>query len=255
MPAHLLPRIYGSSENFFVMSLEDGIPLSKVYCKNMIVSLLNYMFTNFWNNSHSDNTFNERCYAFYNTKTLDRIKLSLEGNMAIDYHIINKQDIGDIQSLMKKVDFESLSNGIPTTFHGDFILENILLKKDGTYCLVDWRQDFQGLLKYGDMYYDLAKLRHNLQFNHYNVENNLYNITEINVPSKECILDMKCNYYHMNELYAFDKCIEEHGLELKKITIINSLIWINMSPLHLYPVSNFLFNLGKYSLHNLLCEE
>jgi NDP-sugar pyrophosphorylase family protein len=255
MPSHLLPHIHNYSDNFFVMSNEDGTPLSKVYNKNMIVELLNYMFSNFWIKTYSDDMFKEKCFNFYNTKTLDRIKTSLKNNMATDYHIINKCNVGDIMSLIQRVDFDFLTDGKPTTFHGDFILENILIKKDGTYCLVDWRQDFQGSVVYGDMYYDLAKLRHNLQLNHYNVENNLFNITDISTTHKECIVDMKCNYYLINELHDFDKYIEGRGLNLKKIKILNSLIWINMSPLHSYPLSNFLFNLGKYSLHKILCEE
>lgn len=255
MPSHLLPHIHNYSDNFFVMSNEDGTPLSKVYNKNMIVDLLNYMFSNFWIKTYSDDMFKEKCFNFYNTKTLDRIKTSLKNNMATDYHIINKCNVGDIMSLIQRVDFDFLTDGKPTTFHGDFILENILIKKDETYCLVDWRQDFQGSVVYGDMYYDLAKLRHNLQLNHYNVENNLFNITDISTTHTECILDMKCNYYLINELQAFDKYIEGRELNLKKIKILNSLIWINMSPLHSYPLSNFLFNLGKYSLHKILCEE
>jgi NDP-sugar pyrophosphorylase family protein len=255
MPSHLLPRIHNYSDNFFIMSNEDGTPLSKIYHENMIVDLLNYMFTNFWVKTYSDDTFNEKCFHFYNTKTLDRIQMSLKSNLATDYHIINKCNVGDIMSLMQRVDFAYLTDGKPTTFHGDFILENILIKKDGTYCLVDWRQDFQGSVVYGDMYYDLAKLRHNLQLNHYNVENNLFNITDISTEDKECVLDMKCNYYLMCELHAFDRDIEARGLNLKKIKMLNSLIWINMSPLHSYPLSNFLFNLGKYSLHKILCEE
>ena len=255
IPVHLLPQIHGSSDNFFVMSLESGLPLSKVYCKNMVKKLLDFMFSNFWCKAYVDNTFKEKCYDFYKLKTLDRIKLALESDIVIDYHVINKQDIGDIHSLIKKIDFEYLSDGTPTQFHGDFILENILLKNDETYCLVDWRQDFEGLLEYGDMYYDLAKLRHNLQVNHQNVEENLFYINNDTKVKNECTLDMKCNYYLMNELQCFDKYIEQRGLDLKKVKMINSLIWINMSPLHTYPLSNFLFNLGKYSLHNLLCEE
>ena len=41
-------------------------------------------------------------------------------------------------------------------------------------------------------------------------------------------------------------------IKSKKIDILNGLIWINMSPLHTYPLSNFLFNLGKLKLHNTL---
>ena len=63
---------------------------------------------------------------------------------------------------------------------------------------------------------------------------------------------MKCNYFLVNQLTSFDKFVKEKDLDMKKIKIINSLIWINMSPLHEYPLSNFLFNFGKYNLYNSL---
>ena len=59
------------------------------------------------------------------------------------------------------IDFEWLSQAKQHQFHGDFILDNIIKTKNG-YSLLDWRQDFSGLLRAGDMYYDLAKLNHNL---------------------------------------------------------------------------------------------
>ncbi len=174
-------------------------------------------------------------------------------NVATDYLVINNREIGNIHSLIKKIDFDYLCDAKASTFHGDFILDNIILKPDDSYCLADWRQDFQGSMEYGDMYYDLAKLRHNIQFNHANIENKLFDITEISSKKiKTCTIDMKCNYYLMNNLLEFDAYILKKGLDLEKIKILNSLIWINMSPLHSYPLSNFLFNLGKYSLHQII---
>ena len=41
--------------------------------------------------------------------------------------------------------------------------------------MLDWRQDFAGELIVGDMYYDLAKLNHNLTINHEIVNKKLYN--------------------------------------------------------------------------------
>ena len=52
----------------------------------------------------------------------------------------------------------------------------------------------------------------------------------------------------VNQIQEFEKFVSEYNYDLRKIKIITSLIWINMAPLHSFPLSNFLFNLGKYNL-------
>ena len=247
-PEGLIPKIFNHSDNYFSMELIKGTILSEKYSKNLIINLLDYMFLHFWNKTFEDVNFKDICYKFYHDKTIDRINKGLEKKITIDYDIINGEQIGDILSLIKKINFNDLCLDKPTLFHGDFILDNILLNEKNEYCLIDWRQDFQGNLEYGDMYYDLAKLRHNLQFNHENIERKLFDIKHINQTT--CIIDMKCNYFLMKQLEQFDNYILNKGLNLKKIKLLNAIIWINMSPLHSYPLSNFLFNLGKLTLYN-----
>ena len=116
---------------------------------------------------------------------------------------------------------------------------------DGGYKLLDWRQDFAGELYNGDKYYDLAKLRHNIIFNHENVSNNLY---DIKIKNNNVIIDLKCNYTLINQLKDFDNFVLDNKLNLKKIKILTALIWLNMSPLHEYPLNEFLFYFGKYNL-------
>ena len=47
---------------------------------------------------------------------------------------------------------------------------------------------------------------------------------------------------------------EENGLDVRKIRTLSAIIWINMAPLHQYPLSKFLFNFGKYNLYCMLEE-
>jgi len=86
---------------------------------------------------------------------------------------------------------------------------------------------------------------------------NLYEIKyipiDINNPIKnmnknKIELDLKCNYFFMEQLNDFDKFVLEHNYDLKKIKIIMSLIWLNMSPLYDNRLSEFLFYFGKYNL-------
>ena len=142
------------------------------------------------------------------------------------------------------IDTNWLCNGLPSQFHGDFILDNIIETNDG-FCLIDWRQDFASDLEIGDIYYDLAKLNHNLTVNHDIVNKNLFN------PSSDnCYILTNSTLNECKELlHVF---IKDNWYDLKKVNILTSLIWINMAPLHEYPFNTFLFNFGKYNLYKNL---
>ena len=242
-----IPRIYGYTDNFISMELINSKPLSEIYEYGLIKKLLDWTNINLWQNKldiEIDN-FRDTCYNFYYNKTVDRIKLFLERKNNIDFEIINNIKIKPIYELLKDIDFNELCDSNPGRYHGDFILDNILIK-DGNFILIDWREDFGGCIEYGDMYYDLAKLKHNIYFNHKNI---LLNLFEINIKNKsECSLDMKCNYILIKQLQDFERFVKENNLNLRKINIIQSLIWINMAPLYDNPLASFLFNIGKFSL-------
>ena len=62
------------------------------------------------------------------------------------------------------------------------------------------------------------------------------------------MIDIKCNFLHINKVKDFENFVRENNFDLKKIKILMSLIWINMAAMHEYPLSNFLFNFGKFNL-------
>ena len=242
------PIIFDKSKNYHIMELIDSKPLSEIYDHGLIYKLLNWSKKNLWIEQPDFSNFKNICKKFYYNKTMDRINIGFKKNLFYEYDKINGIKIKSIYDLIKKVDFDYLSETKPYNFHGDFILDNILFK-DGRFYLIDWREDFGGDVKNGDIYYDLSKLRHNIFFNHKNIENNLF---EIIIEGNNCNIDLKCNYFLINQLNDYEKFIIENNLDYKKIKILTSLIWINMAPLHEFPLSNFLFNFGKYNLHLVL---
>jgi thiamine kinase-like enzyme len=142
------------------------------------------------------------------------------------------------------------------SFHGDFILDNIIKTKD-SYVLIDWRHEFDNELSYGDIYYDLAKLRHNLFLNHKNINDGLFTIQMMDgsgggdsdgEESSSVRVDMKCNYFLIQQFADYDRFIKENGYDMNKIRIITSLIWLNMSSLYEGDFGKFLFYFGKYHL-------
>lgn len=242
----LSPKILKSTDNFHSMELIDSKPLSEIYNYGHIQKLLSYSLKNIWIKNNCKN-FKDICYKFYYEKTIERINMAKKDNLIQDYFIINNLEVCDIDTLIKKVNFDELCNGYSTNFHGDFILDNILYKNNKFY-LIDWRENFgKDNLEYGDMYYDLAKLKHNIFFNHKNIEEGLYGL--IKTSENSCIVDLKCNFFLIQQLNDYEKFITKYELNKKKINILMSLIWINMAPLHEYPLSNFLFNFGKYNLY------
>jgi hypothetical protein len=92
------------------------------------------------------------------------------------------------------------------------------------------------------MYYDLAKLNHNLTINHDIVNKNLFGASKEN-----CYILVNSKLKECEEI--LHKFIVDNKLDLKKVKILSAIIWINMAPLHEYPFNNFLFSYGKYNLY------
>jgi choline kinase len=237
----LVPKIIDSRENFYKYEKAEGKLFSKSVNADKFTKFLTWSNDNLWIKTE-DSSFKDKCYNFYINKTKQRIAQYLKNNT--ENSQINGQYIKGIYDLVDSIDSDWLCSGIPSQFHGDFILDNIIETEDG-FKLIDWRQDFAGNLKVGDLYYDLAKLNHNLTINHDIINKNLFNSSKencyvlINSKLKEC----------EEILHLF---ITNNGLDLKKVKVLTAIIWINMAPLHEYPFNNFLFNYGKYNLQKQL---
>ena len=163
--------------------------------------------------------------------------------MSFKQCIINGVKVPPLRDIINQINFDDLIGDNPTGFHGDFILDNILINEDG-FTLIDWRQDFNGSIDAGDMNYDIAKLNHNLILNHQVLSNNLFTIdvkdeVTCDVYVKKSLLD--CKEY-------LEKFCERKGIFYRNIQILTSLIWINMAPLHEHPLDMFLFYFGKHNL-------
>lgn len=243
----LVPIIESSNNNFYRYKYSNGDLYSNVATPIDFKLFLNWSKNRLWKKSNETTSekFNKICHNFYSTKTTDRIDEFLESRSILDQtNIINGEKIPPIKDILKSINFDELCTSEQTMFHGDFILDNIIKTKKG-YTLLDWRQNFGGLLKSGDMYYDLAKLNHNLTVNHGIINDNLFTIN-INKDVVNCDILRKDNLVQcQKELFKF---IENNKLNQKKVKILTALIWLNMSPLHHHPFDLFLFYFGKLNL-------
>jgi len=239
------PMILDENDHFFSMEKINGSVLSNYYVHGELYKLLEWALKYLWINMSINESYKANCINFYYNKTLNRINQLILIQNDNEINIINGLSILPINQLLNKIDHELLVTDTFYQYHGDFILDNIIKTADG-YKLIDWRQDFDGNISHGDIYYDLAKFRHNIIFNHHNIDNNLFTINYD--TNNTVIIDLKCNYFLIKQLEEYDKFILSHNFNLKKIKILTALIWINMSPLHEYNISQFLFYFGKYNL-------
>lgn len=250
----LVPKTLNHKDNFYKYEYVEGKTYSEVANGEDFYNFLTWAKKNLWKpyREVSQKNFIQICRDFYEKKTKDRIDKFLKDHKIKDsITVINGHKIPKIIDLLNKVDFDELSKGIQTNFHGDFILENILKTKKG-YCLLDWRQDFGGLLRSGDMYYDLSKLAHNLVVNHDIISRNLFEI-EISGNEVTCDIMRKNNLLECEK--ALDKFVKDNRLNARKIKILRAIIWLNMSPLHHEPFDKFLYYFGKYNLSKAINEK
>ena len=234
----LVPKLLDSSSNFFKYEKAEGSLFAKSVNEKEFNNFLNWSKDNLWLNKNTLD-LNQKCYDFYINKTLNRIDKYLKGKQDTE-QVINGEIIPPVKEIINNIDTDWLSDGVPSQFHGDFILDNIIKTKDG-FKLIDWRQDFAGDLEVGDLYYDFAKLNHNLVVNHEIVDKGYYNSN-----TENCFI--LCNSTLVRCTSILHKFIEEYGYDLNKVKVLTGIIWINMAPLHQYPFDKFLFNFGKYTL-------
>jgi len=102
------------------------------------------------------------------------------------------------------------------------------------------------------MYYDLAKLNHNLVVNHGIISDNLF-LIEKNKDVITADIHRRQSLIDCQELYH--RWLVESGYDLRKVKVLTCLIWLNMSGLHHHPLDEFLYYFGKYNLYRVLQDD
>lgn len=243
----LVPKLLDSSENFYKYEYVNADLLCDIVNNQKFEDLLNWAKNNLWIKKKQTN-FKNNALSFYKDKTLLRIEKFLDKhNLSDSIDCINGINVPKIYDLVSQIDFNSIIGKTSTGFHGDFILDNILTTSD-SFTLIDWRQDFNGVIESGDMNYDLAKLNHNLILNHEMLYHNYFQI--------DFSKDIKCDVYVKKSLVDCKNILRtfclENKIDFNAIEILTSIIWINMAPLHEHPLDMFLYYFGKYNLFNAL---
>ncbi len=247
-----IPKILNKKENMYSYSKFDGEIFSSIKNEKIFIKLLQHLqkFHKKKISKKNQDIFLKRCLYFYKKKTYQRLLIFYKKfNIKDNKFSINNSEKILLKELLKKVNWRNISNGLNGRFHGDLHFENILYsKKQKKFCLLDWRQDFGGSIKSGDIYYDLAKLLHGLLVSHEAVANNKYKIKEYN---KRILININNKKIYKKYLKIFISWLKKNNYDVKKVRILTGLIFLNISALHHFPYSLFLYYKGK----NILIDE
>jgi len=251
----MFPEITRHSEHAYAYDKIKGKTFSTVKNRFHFSNLL-YSLKHFWTPVNLSKPeykhFRDVCLEFYKTKTEERVKLYHSKFLDFDTsHSISGDHVGSIRGLLNQIDWNTLTSHCrPCNFHGDLHFENILIGDDDKhYTLIDWRQNFGGILEYGDVYYDLAKLYHGIIVSHEMVFKNLYNFS---ADGYMIDINIQTDYIRTQYKHDFFKFLEDNQYNIKTVEILTALIFLNIAALHHDPYSRFLFYLGKRMLHDIL---
>lgn len=150
-----------------------------------------------------------------------------------EYIYINKKRYENIGLILEKIkkSLDPLFDKREMSFvHGDLCLSNILYdEKRKVFKFVDPRGSFGKISVYGDIKYDVAKLRHSFHGFYDFIMSDLFEIEE---KEKKFDFKIKTKKNHLKIADLFDKEVVKRGYDLKKIRMIEGLLFLSMVPLH-----------------------
>lgn len=116
--------------------------------------------------------------------------------------------------------------------HGDLCLNNILFDPGNRlFKLIDPRGNFGKGTIYGDVKYDLAKLRFSLVGNYDFIVSDLFKVT-VGDQINELRYDNYSDDYHARIGQCLDRLLVERGYDLSKIRVIEALLYLSIIPHH-----------------------
>ena len=243
---NVFPKITHHVEQFYAYQFINGKTMYAESDLSLFKNLLSWLDKSLWKFVNVDNIKMQKlCMGFYYNKTVKRLAL-LKKKFNEEPNEVNGIKVQKIQNILKKIDWKSLSQGLPVFMHGDLQLDNIIYdKKKNKFILLDWRQDFSGETSFGDIYYDLAKLKGGLIMNYDYIKLNLlYYQSNKNKVTVDFARRSNSDLY----LDLLDDFIRKKSYDIEKINILVGLIYLNMSPLHHSPFDKALYSLSLLHL-------
>lgn len=181
---------------------------------------------------------------FYKDKTLNRIKKFVDKYPHLPaIKTVNGMAVKDYTEYLDAIDWQYLSTvNRPGFMHGDLQFDNVIIDENGSFKLIDWRHEFAGLVEYGDIYYDLAKMSGGFIINYANIKGHNFDVeVDDNLNAVLSIPNIDNITIYQRKL---KKYILDNNLDYKKVQTLIPIIFWNMAPLHTAPFDIFLWYLG-----------
>jgi hypothetical protein len=240
------PEIVEAGANFFSYRYCPGQTLYELGTPILFARLISRLEGGFWP-LREQVTLGASCDSFYRGKTKDRVERYLgRAQRDPDVPIVNGSRVPSIAKLLEAVPWSWLSEGIPAFIHGDLQFDNIIYQsEEDRFTLIDWRQDFGGALRAGDLYYDFAKLLAGCEIDFHKLRLRQVGLSEspgeigLFVPAVEQV-----RAYRL----VIQRSCARNGLDYRKVRLIAALIYLNMAGLHFAPLDRLLFHVGRHQL-------
>ncbi|MBM3184192.1 MAG: hypothetical protein FJZ64_02685, partial [Chlamydiae bacterium] len=173
----VFPAIQYRGEHFYSYDFIEGKTLYAQNSPAIFSALLEWLEKTLWTPVlvESDE-MTSLCKTFYQKKTEERLLAFKEKYPSFtDPTEVNGEKVPPLSTLLQKLPWQELFKATPTFIHGDLQFDNILYnEKTNQFTLIDWRQDFAGKVEFGDLYYDLAKLRGGMILNYDYIKKGLF---------------------------------------------------------------------------------
>ena len=178
--------------------------------------------------------------AMYYDKIMDRIEELKKDDWwkkMLEYSevIINGQtykNAGYFLPKLEKIAQKLYSKKEMGVVHGDLCLNNILFDPGNRlFKLIDPRGSFGKETIYGDVKYDLAKLRFSLVSNYDFIVSDLFKIS-VGEKGNDLHYNNYSDDYHTRIGQSLDRLLIKRGYDLKKIRMIEALLYLSIMPHH-----------------------
>lgn len=266
----LVPRVFSAraydAPASYDMEYYDYSPLSEslVYVNlpsatwsYVFDGLLNLLFDAVWSLAdYRTTTLAVQRYAanMYLDKTLARL-LQWQDNSLLEepFYRINDRTVPGFRELWRLVQsrVEHVIRGVPHWWrrvHGDLTFSNVLYSpRAHVYKLLDPRGSFGGASTFGDVRYDIAKLRQSYDGSYDAISHDLFSLERCGRAYEYAV------WPHKSHVSTFDQLVQGRGFDLQDIVCLEALQFLSMIPLHSESPSRQLmfFLRGVELLHSL----
>ena len=244
----VFPEMIEAPSGFVAYRYEAGRTLYHSIDRERLGRLLGWLEGALWRAADAGaDGFEAACERFYREKTLARVRRLEElGGLGGQATRVGGVETARVETLLERVDWSMLRRGgEPVFFHGDLQFDNVLERPDGTFTLLDWRQDFAGDLRSGDLDYDLAKMIGGIRMNYARIKRG-------EVAHETIGDDARLTYPSCPDAAALEGDVLAYGVsrgrDPRRIRLIVGLIYLNMAALHGEPFRRVLRDAARVAI-------